>query len=158
MITVVLIVHLLIAVVLLGAITHQTLSLFFAPAAAPNPAGTPFFTNYRAVRANIYTNTIVIAFVIVALIGASLYPAYRLSVLPFMRANHAASWGGIFEFKEHVVAIGLGLLPLYWYLWKKVPISEHVTIRKAITALIALVVWWSFLDGHLINNIKGFGP
>jgi hypothetical protein len=156
MITVFLIIHLLIAVALLGAITHQTLSLWWAP--APAAAGNaPFFSNYRAVRANVYTNMIIILFVIVALIGAGLYPGYRLTVLPFMRAHHAAPWGGIFEFKEHVVSIGLGLLPLYWYLWKKVPITEHVSIRKIITGLICFAVWWSFLDGHLINNIKGFG-
>jgi hypothetical protein len=159
MITLVLIVHLLVAVALLGAITHQTLSLFWAPAPLAAPAGqVPFFRNYRAVRANVYTNMIVIMFVIVALFGSLLYPDYRLTVLPFMRTHHATAWGGVFELKEHIVAIGLGLLPLYWYLWKKVLLSEHVQIRKIITAIIFFCVWWSFLDGHLINNIKGFGP
>ena len=160
LITVLLIAHLLVAVALLGAITHQTLSLWWkpAPATATADGKTAFFTNYRAVRANVYTNMVVILFVIVALMGATLYPGYRLTVLPFMRAHHAAGWGGIFEYKEHIVAIGLGLLPLYWYLWKKVLFSEHVQLRKAITLILFFCVWWSFLDGHLINNIKGFGP
>jgi hypothetical protein len=158
MITVLLIMHLLVAVALLGAITHQTLSLWWVPAPAPAGKAAAFFSNYRAVRANVYTNMIVILFVIVAVFGSLLYPGYRLTVLPFMRANHATLWGGVFEMKEHIVAIGLGLLPLYWYLWKKVLFSEHVRIRKIITAILAFCVWWSFLDGHLINNIKGFGP
>jgi hypothetical protein len=159
MLTVLLICHLLIAVALLGAITHQTLSLWWSPAPAAAGAGqAAFFTNYRAVRANVYTNMIVILFVCVALFGSMLYPGYRLTILPFMRSHHATLWGGVFEMKEHIVAIGLGLLPLYWYLWKKVVISEHVRIRKIITAILAFCVWWSFLDGHLINNIKGFGP
>jgi hypothetical protein len=27
----------------------------------------------------------------------------------------------------------------------------------ALTSLIALAVWWSFVTGHIINNIRGFG-
>ena len=29
--------------------------------------------------------------------------------------------------------------------------------RTVLTTLIAVAVWWSFLTGHIINNIRGFG-
>jgi len=26
-----------------------------------------------------------------------------------------------------------------------------------VTSIIAVAVWWGFLTGHIINNIRGFG-
>ena len=40
--------------------------------------------------------------------------------------------------------------------WRQ-PSTEHHGARKAITAILALVVWWNFLTGHILNNIRGFG-
>jgi hypothetical protein len=30
-------------------------------------------------------------------------------------------------------------------------------MRAVLTAVIAFVVWWSFLIGHFMNNVRGFG-
>jgi hypothetical protein len=30
-------------------------------------------------------------------------------------------------------------------------------MRIAFTSILAFIVWWSFLTGHVANNIKGFG-
>jgi hypothetical protein len=145
--------HMLVAVVLLGTITHQAVSLWW-----PAPAGTASIAlSYRSVRSNLYTTTIIVLFVVVAVMGAFLYPPYRLTVLPFFYANHLKGFGGIFELKEHAVAIGLGLLPIYWLLWRRTPLTDYVQTRKIITAILAVFVWYAFLVGHIINNLKGFG-
>jgi hypothetical protein len=64
---------------------------------------------------------------------------------------------GAFEIKEHLAAIGLGLLPVYWVYWRQ-PLSQGVAAtRKYLTWILAFLVWWNFLVGHVLNNIKGFG-
>jgi len=154
MITTLLIIHGLLAVALLGAVTHQALSLWWPARAGPRG----FVANFRAVRAAAYTNAIIALYAVTAVIGGILlYPTYRLTVrvlLVQLRLNVA---NGVFEFKEHIVAIGLGLLPAYWYYWRQPLAAEHAGARRALTAMLALIVWWSFLVGHVLNNIRGFG-
>ena len=64
---------------------------------------------------------------------------------------------GSFEFKEHAIAMGLGLLPAYWYFWRQPLSEEYATIRKWVTVFIAFAVWYSFLSGHVANNFRGVG-
>jgi hypothetical protein len=155
------IVHLLLAITLLGALTHQTVALIWpagrlAPAAG-GPTTPSMLHAYRAVRVNLYTNAIIALFLITAVIGALLYGPYRLTVLPFFYGHGLKLFGGIFELKEHFVVIGVALLPVYWLLWKKVPLGEQTRWRTAVTAILACFVWYSFLVGHVLNNLKGFG-
>jgi hypothetical protein len=153
MITILLILHGLLAVFMLGALTHQTLGVWW-PAAAGQRS---FFASFRAVRAASYANTIVILYLLTATAGAILYPSYRLGiriVLQDLRLNAA---NGSFELKEHFVAVGLGLLPAYWLFWRQPLSADYAGTRKALTAILAVIVWWSFLVGHILNNIRGFG-
>ena len=124
----------------------------------PAPPGRhSFFASFRAVRSSHYSNFVVLAFVVTAGLGAILYPSYRLGVrvvLEDLRLNWA---NGIFELKEHFVAVGLGLLPAYWYYWKQTS-AENATTVRVLTTMLASVVWWSFIVGHILNNIRGFGP
>jgi hypothetical protein len=139
------------AVFMLGALTHQTASVWW-----PTRDRHSFFSSYRAVQASRYSNFIVLSFVITASLGAILYPPYRLgirTVLEDLQLNWA---NGIFELKEHFVALGLGLLPAYWYYWKQ-PVAENGTASRMLTTVLAFVVWWSFIVGHILNNIRGFG-
>src|SRR6476660_3875257 len=64
---------------------------------------------------------------------------------------------GFFELKEHAATLGLGLLPIYWYIWKNVHDPEYDGVRKSITALLAFICWFNFLVGHVLNNVRGFG-
>lgn len=155
MITTLLIVHGLCAVFMLGALTHQALSVWWPATAGP---GRTVFTSFRAVRAAAYANTVVVLYVVTATLGAILYPSYRLAIRTFLVDLRLSQANGIFELKEHFVAIGLGLLPAYWYVWRQPLAAEQVTTRKALTALLAFVVWWAFLVGHVLNSIRGFGP
>jgi hypothetical protein len=152
MITVLLIVHALLAVFTLGALTHQALSVWW-----PATGQRSFFASFRAVRAGSYANTIVVLYLLTATAGAILYPSYRLGVrvvLEDLRLNAAT---GAFELKEHFVALGLGVLPAYWLFWRQPLLSDYAGTRKALTTILAIIVWWSFIVGHILNNIRGFG-
>jgi len=153
MATAFLIVHGLVAVALLGAITHQALATW-APARAP-PAS--FFGRFRAVPSASYANAIVILYAVSALLGAVVYPYFRVDVRPAL--EQAAHWQalGLFDIKEHFAAIGLALLPAYWVCWRRPRADEPARTRTALTSILAFIVWWSFLMGHIVNDIRGFG-
>jgi hypothetical protein len=71
------------------------------------------------------------------------------------RAGHWSALG-LFDLKEHFISIGLGLLPAYWVCWRQPLADEPGRTRAVLTAVLAFVVWWSFLIGHVVNNILGF--
>ncbi len=154
MITVLLIVHGLLAVALLGAITHQAFSVARRRAVL---APTSFAGKFSGVASASYTNAIVVLFIVTSIGGALLYPRYRLDIRSTLEDLELRSANGIFEIKEHLAAIGLGILPIYWFLWKKASTDAYVASRKYLTWILAFLVWWNFLVGHILNNIKGFG-
>ena len=156
MIVVLLILHGLLAVALLGAITHQALSVL---AIAPSANGRWTFVNrFRGVDATAYATPIVVLFVITVIGGALLYPQYRVDVRPALEDTQNSAANGVFEIKEHLAAIGLGLLPMYWQFWRKPRGPEMAAARRYVTWLLAFFVWWSFLVGHVLNNIRGLLP
>jgi len=155
MIVALLIVHGLLAVTLLGAITHQALSLVPKRVAAGPLA---FFGRFRSVDGEAYTTAIVVLFAVTAIGGGLLYPQYRLDVRTALEDLQLRAANGVFELKEHLVAIGLGLLPTYWLYWKSPVVPGQPAARRYLTWLLAVIVWWSFLAGHVLNNIKGLLP
>jgi hypothetical protein len=150
MITTLLILHGLLAVALLGAITHQALSTAKRPSARRT-----FIDKYRGVSAASYTNAIVILFVVTCIGGALLYPPYRLDVRPTLEDLDLRAANGVFEIKEHLAAIGLGLLPAYWFFWRLPLAAEGAVARRYLTWILAFIIWWNFLVGHVLNNIRG---
>ncbi len=154
MITTLLIFHGLCAVFMLGALTHQSVSAWW-PATA---GGRTVFHNFRAVRAASYANTVVVLYVATVLLGSILYPTYRICVRSFFEDLRLSAANGVFELKEHFVSIGLGLLPAYWYFWRQPLAAETAAARKAVTALLAFIVWYAFIIGHVVSSIRGFGP
>ena len=155
MITVLLIVHGLLAVFLLGAITHQAMSVVKR---APAGGHRSFIDKFGSVNGASYATPIVVLFVVTAIGGAFLYPQYRIDVRPTLEDLQMRAANGIFEIKEHLAAIGLGMLPIYALAWKSPASTEHATTRKYLTLILAFLVWWSFLVGHVLNNIKGLVP
>jgi hypothetical protein len=150
-----LITHGIVAVFTLGALTHQVISLTWAPKGA-GQAG--FVTSLRAVRAAHYTNAIIVLYVITAILGGLIYVNYRIEVRQFYLDQYKMyKSNGLFEMKEHLIAMGLGLLPAYWYYWKQELKPEIAKVRTVLSAYLAFAVWFSFLVGHWLNNIQGFG-
>jgi hypothetical protein len=148
--TVLLIVHGLLAVALLGAITHQAASVLLP---AQRPAGS-FVGRFRAVPGPSYVNAIVVLYLVTAVLGGVLYTEYRVGVRTVVEQLGMWPAHGAFELKEHFASIGLGLLPAYWYFWR---FPGEPRTRTVLTAFLALIVWWNFLVGHVLNNIRGFG-
>ena len=149
MTTALLIAHGLLAVALLGAITHQAASVLW-PVAKPAAS---IVGRFRAVAAPGYANTVVILYVLTAILGAVIYAEYRISVRIVLEELKLNAANGSFELKEHLAAIGLGMLPAYWWSWRQ----PGGSLRAPLTAILAFVVWWNFLTGHVVNNIRGFG-
>ena len=153
MATALVIAHGLVAVALLGAITHQTLAAWAR--ARPRPGS--FFGQFRTVPAARFTNAIVVLYSVTAILGAIVYLYFRVEVRPAL--EQAGRWEvlGFFDLKEHFIAIGLALLPAYFACWREAREENSMRARTALTSILAFIVWWSFLVGHVTNNIKGFG-
>jgi len=151
--TVLLIVHGLLAVALLGAITHQALSVWVP---ARRPAGS-FVARFRSVPGASYANAIVVLYVLTFVLGGIIYTEYRISVRTVVEQLELWPQTGAFELKEHFATIGLAILPAYWHYWREPAAGESARTRAILTALLAFIVWWNFLVGHILNNIRGFG-
>ena len=153
MVTTLLIIHGLVAVALLGAITHQALASWASAAARPDS----FVGRFRTVPAASFTNAVVVLYVATALLGGIVYLYFRVDIRPGL--EQAGYWQtlGLFDIKEHFVSIGLALLPAYWVCWRRPLANDSVRTRAILTAILAFIVWWSFLIGHVVNNLRGFG-
>ena len=151
--TILMIIHGLVAVGLLGAITHQTLATWTTASTPPSS----FFARFRAVPSASFANAIVVLYVVAAALGAIVYLYFRVDVRPQLERDAHFPALGLFDLKEHFVSIGLGLLAAYWVCWRR-PLAEGLgASRAALTAIFAFIVWWSYLIGHVLNNILGFG-
>ena len=149
--TALLIIHGLVAVALLGAITHQTLATWAGARERPGS----FFGRFRAVQSASFANAVVVMYAVSALLGGIVYLYFRVDIRADLeRAGHWQTLG-LFDIKEHFVAIGLALLPAYWVCWQERG-DRHARTRAAVTLVLAAIVWWSFLIGHITNNIRGF--
>jgi hypothetical protein len=117
-----------------------------------------FFRRFRSVQSASFTNAIVVLYAVSALLGGIVYLSFRVAIRPTLeRAGHWQALG-LFDLKEHFVAIGLALLPAYWICWQKKHADESAQApAAALTLILAFIVWWSFLIGHVLNNIMGFG-
>jgi hypothetical protein len=143
----------LIAVALLGAISHQALATWATASARPGS----FFGRFRSVPSARFANAVVVLYAVSTLLGGIIYLYFRVDVRPELeRAGHWPALG-FFDLKEHFVAIGLALLPAYWVCWRRPSADEPARMRAALTSVLAFIVWWGFLTGHVVNNIMGFG-
>lgn len=148
-----LIVHGLCAVLLLGALTHQAIAVLWP---ARQRTGS-FVSSVRSVPSATYTNAIIVMFIVTAILGSIIYTEYRIAIRVTLQDYRLHVPEGAFELKEHVLSIGLGLLPAYWYYWQPALTKEFTTTRVIVTALLAAIVWYSFITGHVLNDIRGFG-
>lgn len=150
----ILILHGLAAIFLLGAISHQAAAVWRSPGQG---RATTLVKGFQTVRAPLYANTIVIAFVVTMLLGDVVYGPYRVDVKTMLFDLRLWEWNGVFEIKEHLVALGFYLLAPYYWLWKNPHDSSLQRPRKVLTTLLAMIVWYSLIAGHLLNNLKGVG-
>src|SRR3954468_18787293 len=151
--TILLIVHGLLAIALLGALTHQAMAVLMP---VRQSAG-GFVTRFRAVPAAGYATAVCVLWILTFLMGAWIYTKYRIYVrIPIEQAGFWKTLG-FFELKEHAATLGLALLPLYWYFWKNARTVEYSGARMGVTLVLTAICWFAFLVGHVLNNVRGFG-
>ncbi len=153
--TILLIIHGLLAVALLGALTHQAMSVLIPVRHAAASAG--FVTRFRAVPGAGYAAAVCVLWIVTFIFGAWIYTKYRIYVRVPIEQEGFWKTQGFFEMKEHLATIGLGLLPIYWYLWKNSQHADYDSARKWVTMYLAGGCWFNFLVGHIVNNVRGFG-
>jgi len=152
MTTALLIVHGVVAVALLGALTHQVLATWLPARTRPGS----FLGRFRAVPAERFAGAVALLYGLSAIMGAILYLFFRVDIRPVLEYSRHWSTLGLFEIKEHLVAIGLALLPAYCASWRQPAGGALARTRAALTLILAFIVWWSFLVGHVVNNTRGF--
>ena len=135
---------------LLGAITHQAMAQGGADGRKNS-----FIGRYRGVDAATYRGAIVTLFVATSLLGAIIYPRYRIVVRPILEFRDLRVANGVFEIKEHFGDLGLVMLPAYWMAWRRPLAAESASARRGLTWVLASIVWWDFLAGLVLNDVKG---
>ncbi len=143
-------VHALLAIGLLGAVTHQGLSVWRKPAPAR-----AFIDRFRAVNGGGYANAVCVLYVLTFALGSFIYPQFVLDVKGSLIDYGMRKTIFLFQLKEHVAVTGLCLLPVYWHFWRTVPLTEDVGVRKYLTTLLMVATWWNLVVGHVLNNVKG---
>jgi hypothetical protein len=145
-------IHFILAVALLAAVTLQAAAVLIP---ARQAAG--HFIDRSPVPPQSYTALVAVLYVLQALMGAWIYVKYRTYVrIPMEELRHWWTVGS-FEFKEHVVTMGIGLLPAYLYFWRDPAFAGHAGIRRWVTVFLALSVWYAFVVGHVANDFRGVG-
>jgi hypothetical protein len=89
--------------------------------------------------------------------GAWVYTKYRMYVRIPIEQQGFWKTLGLFELKENLAVVGLGALPIYWLLWKDMRNPDYASARKWLTVVLAAMVWFMFLAGHIVNNVRGVG-
>ena len=153
--TILLTLHMLLSVALLGAITHQALSVLLPVRRTAVADG--FVTRFRRVPGASYAGAVSLLWVLTFLLGAWIYTHYRVYVrVPIEQEGYWLTLGA-FELKEHLAVIGLAMLPIYWIFWQNPRDPAYDAGRRWTTGLLAAMVWFMFLTGHVVNNTRGFG-
>lgn len=148
-----LILHGLAALFLLGALTHQAAATWRTPGAR----GAGLVRSFATVRAPLYARAVVVSYLLAMLLGDVVYGPYRIDVKPMLFDLQLFAWNGVFEIKEHLAAFGFFLLPMYALLWRAPLDARRAALRRGVTTLLAGIVWYALVAGHLLNNIKGVG-
>ena len=156
--TILLITHGLLAVALLGAITHQAMSVLMPVRRVAGVVGEAgIVTRFRAVQGAGYAAAVCVLWIVIYIFGSWLYTKFRMYVRIPIEQQGFWKTQGVFDLKEHVASIGLALLPIYWFFWKNARNAEYDSARKWLTVVLAAMVWYMFLVGHILNNVRGFG-
>ena len=151
--TTLLIIHGLFALTLLGAITHQSVALWWP---VRGRAGS-FVARFRAVPSTSYVTAITLLYVITFILGAWLYTQYRFTARVALEQLRFFRTVGVFELKEHLATIGSIVLPAYWTYWRQPLTQDYANARRHVSLLLAILVWCNFQIGHVVNNARGMG-
>lgn len=140
--------HLFATFVLIGSMTHNLLCV----------------VNYLRGRFGrgelewLYVRVSLWAYIIAYVIGALIYPAYRVYIRHHYFDPQLPWATGLFEVKEHWGAVGLALLFVYYFLRKSFrPGSEKekLFLYVPLCFLLNLILWYKVIVGCYLSLLKG---
>jgi hypothetical protein len=146
-----LLVHLFATFVLVGGMTHNLLIV----------------VNYLRGKFGrqrlewLYVRVSLWAYVIVYVIGALIYPAYRVYIRHdyFDHPDQQLLWAtGLFEVKEHWGAVGLAMVFVYYFVRKNFqPTAERdkLFLYVPLCFLLNIILWYKVVIGCYLTLLKG---
>ncbi len=145
---VLLLAHLFVTIVLLGSLTHNLLIVVKYVRGKFGRQKLEWF----------YVRVSFWSYVIVYVLGALIYPAFRV----YIRADYfdpKLPWAtGLFEVKEHWGAVGLALFFVYYLLRKSFqPETERdkLWFHVPLCVLLNVIVWYKVVVGCYLSLLKG---
>src|ERR1044071_8273915 len=151
--TILLILHGLCAIALLGALTHQAMSVLSPVRHGSGPRGV--VTRLRSGPGAGYTTAVCVMWLVTYLFGAWIYTKYRMYVRVPIEGQGFWKTQGMFDLKEHLASMGGGLLPICWYFWTNAREPAYDSAAKWLTFVLAAFIWYMFCMGHIVNNVRG---
>lgn len=138
------------SIVLVGAATHHALQM-------------RHYLRGRFGREKLeklYAKVVSVAYVATFVLGAMLYPSYRVHVRGYYLDAHAPAFSGLFDLKETyaslalVVAVALGALA---YTLRPAETPALVRVYAVMSFVVCGVVWFNIVAGILVLSVRGIG-
>ena len=138
------------AIVLIGAATHHALQMRHY-----------LRGNFqRQALEKVYAKVVSVAYVITFVLGAMVYPSYRVQVRGLYLDRFAPAYAGLFDVKEVfasltlTVAVGLGALA---FTLRPTESPALARVYAAMSLLVCAVVWLDVVAGILVTSVRGLG-
>ena len=143
-----LLVHLFATFVLIGSMTHN---LLIVVGYVRGKFGRQKL-EWLYVRVSLWT------YIIVYVIGALIYPAYRIYIRHHYFDPQLPWATGLFEVKEHWGAVGLAMFFVYYFLRKSFQPAEEkdkLFLYIPLCFLLNLILWYKVIVGCYLTLLKG---
>jgi hypothetical protein len=107
-----------------------------------------------------YARVVSVAYLATFVLGAMLYPSYRVHVRGFYLDEHAPAFSALFDLKETyasltlVVALALGALALTL---RPAKTPALVRVYATMSFIVCAVVWFNVVAGILVVSARGVG-
>ena len=145
---VLLLAHLFVTIVLVGSLTHNLLVVV------------------KYVRGKfgkkklewLYVRVALWSYMIVYVLGALIYPAFRVHIRHHYFDPELPWATGLFEVKEHWGAVGVALFFVYYFLRKNLQPEkerEKLFFYVALCVLLNVIVWYKVVVGCYLSLLKG---
>ena len=112
----------------------------------------------RQKREWLYVKVSLWAYVIVYIIGALIYPAYRIHIRHEYFDPQLPWVTGLFEVKEHWGAVGLALFFVYYFLrrsFKPAEEKEKLFLYISLCFVLNVILWYKIIIGCYLTLLKG---
>ena len=143
-----LLLHLFVTIVLVGSMTHNLLIVI-------NYLRSKFG---RQKLEWLYVKVSLWSYIIVYVIGALIYPAYRIHIRHEYFDPQLPWATGLFEVKEHWGAVGLALFFVYYFLrrsFKPAEEKEKLFLYMSLCFVLNVILWYKVIIGCYLTLLKG---